>query len=84
MIIFPPNNNTPIVNEKGYMTTPFNLFVDAIAKLSISIGTGTPEGVVEALVTQLYMDDAGTAGAILYIKRDSDIGGDKTKGWILV
>jgi hypothetical protein len=30
------------------------------------------------------MDDAGTAGAILYIKRDTDIAGDKTQGWILV
>jgi hypothetical protein len=30
------------------------------------------------------MDTAGTAGSILYIKRDAAIGADPTTGWILV
>jgi hypothetical protein len=30
------------------------------------------------------MADDGVAGSILYIKRDTDIGGDNKQGWILV
>ena len=48
------------------------------------VGTGSPEGVIDAPQTANYMDDAGTAGNIKYIKRDADIAGDSTKGWILV
>jgi len=44
------------------------------------IGTGSPEGVVTASPTQRYMDDAGTAGNILYIKQS----GTGDTGWILV
>ena len=48
------------------------------------IGTGSPEGVVVAIQGSIYMDDAGLTGAILYVKRDSDILGDSSEGWILV
>jgi len=43
------------------------------------VGTGSPEGVVTASPRQRYMDDAGTAGAILYIKKT----GTGNTGWIL-
>jgi hypothetical protein len=78
------NVNTPIVDDSLKMTSEFRSFVNAVKLLGIIEGSGSPEGVVEALPTQRYMDTAGTAGAILYIKRDADIGGDKTQGWILV
>lgn len=56
-----------------------------LVQLDILSGTGSPEGVIEAPVRRLYMDDGGTAGNILYIKRDDDDGaGDRTGGWILV
>lgn len=44
-------------------------------------GSGSPEGVVIASPTQLYMDTAGTASVILYIKQS---GVDTDTGWILV
>jgi len=44
------------------------------------IGVGSPEGVVEADITQQYMDTAGITGNILYIKRT----GTGNTGWILV
>jgi hypothetical protein len=50
---------------------------------TLIVGTGSPEGVVDALPTKRYMDDAGVANTIWYIKRDADIAGDTTKGWIL-
>lgn len=47
-------------------------------------GTGSPEAVVVALENQFYVDTAGGTGAVLYVKRDADIAGDRSKGWILV
>ena len=44
------------------------------------IGTGSPEGVVEADPTRLYMDDAGSSGSVLYIKQT----GTGNTGWIAV
>jgi len=55
-----------------------------VTKLGILTGSGSPENAVEAEITQQYMDTAGVAGSILYIKRDADISGDRTRGWILV
>ena len=74
----------PIVKTDGTMEQAFRTWT-LLVNLSIMLdGAGSPEGVVEALPKQLYMDTAGTAGAILYIKRDADVGGDTSQGWILV
>lgn len=74
----------PIVDKDGKMAQAFRTWTLSL-NLEITLtGTGSPEGVVEALPTQKYMDLAGTAGNILWIKRDPDIGGDRTQGWILV
>lgn len=43
-------------------------------------GTGSPEGVLSADPRQMYMDESGTAGSILYIKKT----GTGNTGWILV
>ena len=75
----------PIVEENGSLTSQSRAFFRALFIQSLIIDTGSPEGVVQAEQGASYMDDTGTAGAILYIKRDNDDGaGDKTKGWILV
>lgn len=55
-----------------------------VSDLDILSGTGSPEGVVEAKQKRLYMDEAGTAGAILYIKRDADVAGDRRRGWYAI
>lgn len=55
-----------------------------VTNMSILTGSGSPEGVVQAQPTRLYMNTAGTAGSILYIKRDADVSGDRSQGWILV
>jgi hypothetical protein len=65
------------------MAQEFRTWTQSITNQSVIIGTGSPEGVIEAVQGSSYMDDAGIAGAVLYIKRDNDIGGDRTQGWIL-
>lgn len=81
-MITKPNRN--IVDAVGRTTTPMMIWMEQITNLQIVEGAGSPEGVFEALQKIIYMDTAGTTGNILYIKRDADIAGDKSKGWILI
>jgi hypothetical protein len=83
-MIIPPNQGQPIVDKFGMMSQVFRAWTQGVSKLEILDGAGSPEGVVSARQRTLYMDTAGTAGAILYIKRDTDVGGDTKQGWILV
>jgi hypothetical protein len=55
-----------------------------VTEMDIIVGTGSPEGVVEAAQKRLYMDSTGASGAVLYIKRDADVAGDRKSGWIAV
>jgi len=73
----------PITKEDMMEDRFFNWQLN-VSNLSVLTGAGSPESVVAARPTRLYMDTAGTAGAILYVKRDADIAGDRTQGWILV
>lgn len=80
-----PSSSRPIVKEDGSPSTQFNTWIKVITEQSVIIGEGSPEGVVPAQQTAIYMDELGSSGAVLYIKRDSDDGlGDTTKGWVLV
>lgn len=79
------NAANPITDKDGRMTQSMRVFTTQVTKSGLLIGTGTPEGVVKADQGREYMDDAGIAGAIKYIKRDPDDGaGDTSKGWILI
>ena len=82
--ITPPDANRSILNDDGTMEQSFRSWTYNVTRLSLIIGTGSPEGDVSALQGSQYMDDAGTAGAIKYIKRDDNIGGDTSQGWILI
>jgi hypothetical protein len=82
--ITPPDANRAILNDDGTMEQSFRSWTGNVTRLALIIGTGSPEGVVSALQGSQYMDDAGTTGAIKYIKRDDNIGGDTSQGWILV
>ena len=73
-----------LFTEDGKLTERSWKLLRQLVQLQILTGSGSPEGVVEAKILTLYMDTAGTAGNILYIKRDADISGDRSQGWILV
>jgi hypothetical protein len=74
----------PIVENNGTMSQAFRQFTQE-ASLSIPIvGTGSPEGVVEAVQYSLYLDRTGSAGAIQYRKMIPSIANDRKQGWVLV
>lgn len=84
-ILQPLTTLRPIVDNNGAMNQESRFWFQMITERSLIIGTGSPEGVIEASQGSEFMDDAGIAGAIKYIKRDSqDITGDQSKGWVLV
>ncbi len=68
----------------GSLEPAFQLFTQELANRALIIGSGVPEGVTEASQGALYMNDLGTAGAILYVKKSADVNGDRKEGWILV
>lgn len=82
--VTPPTTTRPIIDDKGEMVQEMRTWTQIITGQALIIGTGSPETVVEAAQGSIYMDDAGTAGSIVYIKRDDNIAGDRTKGWILI
>ncbi len=82
--IVPLTTTRPIVEQDATLSVEAREWTQAITDQAIIIGTGSPEGAIEANQTGLFMNDAGTTGSILYIKRDADILGDTTKGWVLV
>lgn len=78
------NVGQPVVEANGTMSQAFRQFTQE-ASLSIPIvGTGSPEGLIEAVQYSLYLDGSGSAGAIQYRKMLPSIGGNRKQGWILV
>jgi len=72
------------ITEDGVLTERAYQMMRLLVQLDILEGSGSPEGVIAAQPRRLYMNTAGTAGSILYIKRDADVAGDTSQGWILV
>lgn len=74
----------PIVDGSQYMNPNFRGWTQSITRTvnaqTIITGSGSPEGVVVGDITQMYMNSAGTSGAILWIKKT----GTGNTGWILV
>ena len=84
MSIVQPTADQPIVEPGGSMSSPMRLWVQQVNGLQVLTGAGSPEGVVSAPITTLYMNTAGGAGSVLYIKRDAAVSADPKDGWILV
>jgi len=78
-----PPETRRIVDIDGLATDELNDFFEIITDYALIIGTGSPEGVITAPQGASYMNDAGTAGNLMWRKRDNDDGlGDASKGWI--
>lgn len=78
-----PNQSWPIVSN-SLMTQDFYTFIQAVGNSIPIVGTGSPEGVITATQRAFYIDEAGSAGSVLYVKKLNDIGGNKSLGWVLV
>ena len=80
----PPNANNEIIDESLRMVQAFRTWTINVTNESTIIGSGSPEGVIEASQYREYVDSTGSTWSIKYIKMLSEIGGDTTKGWTLI
>ena len=83
-----PEARRPIVyadlTQEDLLRDWIGAITDQVNTRSLLFGNGSPEGNVEAVKGREYMDEAGTASTIKYIKKFDDVAGNKTLGWILV
>ena len=73
-----PNMNKPIVSKEGDALDQLRKWILAVTRTQLFSGSGSPEGVIEAISNAQYVD---IDTDILYYKRDSDIDGDTAMGW---
>lgn len=78
-----PNPVRPIVETNNTQNQEMRTWTQRVTDRTTITGTGSPEGVVDAKAGATYYDLNGTTGTFHYAKKQDDISGDTTKGWIL-
>lgn len=79
------NFTLPLIDRtNGFPTDQLRLFILQTVERGLIIGSGSPDGVVQARQGVEYMDEDALAGSVKWIKQKADIGGDKTLGWIAI
>lgn len=71
----------PIVYENGTMQEPFRQFLVKLGEASAIVGTGSPEGVLDAPQYTLYIDEAVPLVPVSYRKMLPSVAGDTKQGW---
>lgn len=83
-MLSPLNRSVAVADEEGKPLQVLQLFSEEVARLQTIIGTGSPEGVVEAQVGREYLDTTGAPGAVKYAKVLADIAGNRKTGWVAI
>lgn len=73
-----PNMNKPIASKEGMTLDQMRKWILAVTRTQLFSGSGSPEGVVEAINNAQYID---VDTDLLYYKRDPDINGNTAMGW---
>jgi hypothetical protein len=74
--------STPVVDKDGKPLRILQLFSEDVQRMATIIGIGSPEGIVEAIQGQEYLNTTGGPGFVKYIKQLPDIGGNRKLGWV--
>jgi len=77
------SSNELVLDDK----TPAQVFRSLIIQLTNNtpyVGSGTPEGNLQAPQYSLYIDEAVPLTPVQYRKMLPEIAGDRTKGWAVV
>lgn len=75
------NAGQPIVEDDGTMAQAFRTWALQVSNNLLIVGTGSPEGVVEAPQYSLYLDEAVPLTPVQYRKMLPESGGDRKNGW---
>lgn len=77
------NPNQPVLDENMRLTQQARGWANSVTEMAVFVGSGSPEGVVSAVVGRIYIDTAGASGSVIYAKKLASIGGDDSQGWSL-
>jgi len=84
MTVITLERSSALTKEGGFVTIRGQEYIEELTRqvnLNETVtGSGSPEGVVTAPVTKLYMDTGGAPGTVLYVKQT----GNGNVGWVLV
>lgn len=78
------NSAQPLIEADGTPSQVFRTWALQVSNSTPIVGTGTPEGVVEAPQYSLFIDEAVPLTPVQYRKMLPLIGSDRTKGWAVV
>jgi hypothetical protein len=63
------------------MTQVFRTWANRVSNRLLYVGSGSPEGVVEAPQYSEYLDEAVPAAPVKYVKTLPEVAGDRRQGW---
>lgn len=73
----------PMVVDDGTPSQVWRTWERAVSKSAPIVGSGSPEGVVQAPQYSQYIDESNVPTSItVYYKMQAEIGGDRTMGWV--
>lgn len=75
------NSAIPIVGEDGTIEQDFRDWANRVSDNLLLVGTGSPEGVIDAPQYSLYVDEAVPLVPVQYRKMLPEVGGDTKQGW---
>jgi hypothetical protein len=78
------NSAQPIVEADSTMSQVFRTWLIQVSNNIPIVGTGSPEGDVEAPQYSLYIDETVPTSPVQYRKMLPEISGDRLKGWVVV
>ena len=78
------NSAQPIVEDNGTMSQLFRTWMLQVTNSIPIVGTGSPEGAIEAPQYSLYIDETVPLVPTQYRKMLPEITGDRSKGWAIV
>ncbi len=78
------NASLPIIETNGTMADAFRTWTIRVSDGLDIIGTGTPEGVVQAPQFTRFVDLTDPLIPVEYMKTQAQIGGDILKGWAVL
>jgi hypothetical protein len=71
----------PISEATGTPSQPFREWLTRVSQSVPIVGSGSPEGVLEAPQYSFYIDETTPTAPVLYIKTQAHIGSDRSMGW---
>ena len=78
------NFSFPLVDAQGYASDAFREWATRVSRSVPIVGTGSPEGVVDAAQYSWYIDETTPSTPVVYVKMQTAIAGDPLQGWAVI